>query len=202
MCRFYTNTIFTLIGPFIMILLFFFAPEFPFFNITRGHAGFLTGMAYYQLYLIYPDKNKIYDLVAICFSAIFIILLIVIPQLSPVQSEYFYHTYLFYYFLIALPFFIAKSNSIVHWFLNSQVIMFLGELSFTLYLLHYPILDYLNTYLAETYLNQYDINQFFMALLFFGFITCFSQFVYHIFEIPSKKGILKLWDILFVEKVI
>ena len=193
--------IFTLIGPIIMILLFFFAPEFPFFNITRGHAGFLTGMACYQLYQNYPEKNKIYDFAAMCFSAIFIILLIVVPQLSPVESEYFYHVYIFYYFLIDLPFFIAKSNSIVYWFLNLQSIKFLGELSFTLYLLHYPILDYLDNYLAETYINQYEINQFFIALLFFGFLTSFSLFVYHTFEVPSKKGILKLWDILFGDKV-
>ena len=186
--------ILSIIGPILMIILVYSdIPNNDLFFI-RGHSSFLTGISLYFLYENYPQKSYIFDIIGLLVSLLFIVLLFIFVRIEDLLNADYSRIFLFYYLLLIMPFLIAKYDSFNIYFLKSKILIFFGELSYTIYLLHIPIIVYINEYLERTYKNLYDINQLLMFITSLSSVIVLALVTYNYIEIPSREGIKILWS--------
>jgi len=82
------------------------------------------------------------------------------------------HFYLDFIFASAIVYFVMNCNSI-HPFLNKKIFLFLGKISFPLYLLHVPIISSLGLFLFS-YFNNLSIHYIYSLWITFIFIIFVS----------------------------
>jgi peptidoglycan/LPS O-acetylase OafA/YrhL len=84
---------------------------------------------------------------------------------------------------IGLLFLVLLRGTILRSFLETKPLQFLGDISFSLYLLHSPVL------LVTAYLTDFDLTLVFIAFLF---VFPLSYFSFKFVEQPSMKLARKL----------
>lgn len=175
------------IGVNISRLFFDYEDEFfPILNtgpLYRGVQGFYAGICFYNIYKINPEKEKKYDYLCLITLIINIILLIFAPQIF----AYVYGWFLFMFFLV-------KSDFFMKFIFERELFLFLGEISFSLYLLHYPLIIYLNTYLETKVPNGLGHKErIFLFTGLFSFIVLYSYIIYQYYEKPMRDYLRKIW---------
>ena len=155
----------------------------------RGHTSFLTGISLYFLYEKNPKKSYIFDLIGLSFTISYIFLLLMFVN----GCDDYFHMYSIYYLLLIMPFLIAKSDSFLLYFMKIKLLQCVGDLSYTIYLLHLPILKYIINYLENNTKNLCDTNQLLIFSISFSSVIVLAIFNYNYIEIPSREAIKSLW---------
>ena len=159
---------------------------FPILNtgpLYRGVQGFYAGICLYHIYELNPEQEKKYDYLCLITLLINIILIIYAPQIF----AYVYGWFLFTFFLV-------KSKMFMKFIFEREVLLLVGEISFSLYLLHYPLIIYLNTYLEVEVPNGLDNKErIFVFTGLFSFIAIYSYLIYQYYEKPTRDYLRKLW---------
>ena len=160
---------------------------FPIFNagpLYRGIQGFYAGICLYQVYELNTENDILFDILAGASLLINILIILFVSQ----TFSYVYIWFLFVFFMV-------KSKWMRKAFEN-KLFLFFGDISFSLYLLHYPIVIALNLYIG-TIIKPDQLNnksRFFIWLGFVSFMIVYSYVVYAFYEIPSRNYLRKLWE--------
>ena len=103
---------------------------------------------------------------------------VVLWKISPVMC---------YAFLVFL---FAYTRGIVAQFMGSRVMVYLGKISFTFYMIHFFIITVLSEY------SLAPLPQLYGGLMFVAFTLSISSasLLYHFVELPAKAGLLDLYD--------
>ena len=174
-----------------------FSPIVRFGAFFRGVQGFYAGICFYQVYELKPEKEKRNDF--LCLGALVLNILILIFGKEV-------YSYLYFWFVFA--FLLVKSNSFMKSLFEGQILIFLGKISFSIYLLHLPILIFLNEYVTGEILmeNLNYLNKLFIVLGYYSFMIIVSYLVYSYFESPSRDYLRMVWikinKLVYEEKLI
>ncbi|MBV4523852.1 acyltransferase [Pseudomonas sp. SWRI74] len=156
-------------------------------DIMRTTAGFFIGVATYKL-----SNTKILKSITNSFFADFVfmiavtllVLFMVYARVGLVRPE---HVAFTLFPIIVLS---AISSRAIKSILNAKVLVTLGEWSYSIYLVHFPIL--LATLLISTvasYKFPYESTWFVIAFL--GVVVLISSVTYRVIEIPGKRLLSK-----------
>ena len=169
-------------------LLFHYPDDFfPIFNagpLYRGIQGFYAGVCLYQIYELNTENGELFDILAVVSLLINILIILF-------ASQIFSYVYIWFLFML----FMVKSKWMRKAFEN-KFFLFFGEISFSLYLLHYPVVIALNLYIGTIIKpDQLDNKSRFVIWLgYFSFMIVYSYVVYTIYEIPCRNYLRKLWE--------
>jgi len=148
------------------------------FNLLRGIPSFLLGMVVYQY------RNTV--------TSMSYLLLTIIQILSIFFILYIMHFNLNLFLLIPLFALLVLSTwedrGLISKLLMPRWLVVLGDLSFTIYMLHIPIRNTMYYLLPHLPVNMSDILgqwTFVITVLILTIITSF--FVYHLYEMPARK---------------
>ena len=115
-----------------------FAKDHPFGSkIFLGHFldislfEFFAGMALYRIYLKMPTKHKINDIIVLGLMSLIIHLVLNFDDASHYSK-----------LMLFFPLFLAKMDSFLFYILNSKIFIFLGEISYSIYLSHFLWIRY------------------------------------------------------------
>ena len=166
-----------------------------YFPLSRFWELILGCLTYY----IYNNKNYLKN-----NNFIFIIsfLLILFLQYNTEIIKNLRVEIIIYTFLTVLI--ILSGGSIQRLFLGNKIIIYIGKLSYSLYLVHLPII-----YFSELYLGNFTLNYYFYSLLFsfifsflsYHYIENFFRFRINLFS-TIKKLILILPSLIFISVLI
>jgi peptidoglycan/LPS O-acetylase OafA/YrhL len=157
-------------------------------QVSRGLMGFFIGCITGEINN-YCNKNKKYGLVFTAFCSIAVMFLIIFPVIygyGILKSWVLIYTFAFF---PAFVFLIVRIK-ILSLFFSIKPLVCLGNLSYSIYLLHYPIQLSIKTFDEYFGLN---IN-YSSKIFFFGFIIsviAISYFTYYRFEKPVQNYIRK-----------
>jgi peptidoglycan/LPS O-acetylase OafA/YrhL len=161
-----------------------------FFNgqVSRGLIGFFIGCITGELYN-YCNKNKRIGLMFTVFCSIAVVFLIIFPVVYGyciLQNWVLVYTFAFF---PAFVFLIIKIKALSRFF-SIKPFVYLGNLSYSIYLLHYPVQLIIKTFDEYIGLNiNYSSKIFF--LVFIITVITISHFIYYYFEKPIQNYIRK-----------
>jgi peptidoglycan/LPS O-acetylase OafA/YrhL len=150
-------------------------------DIVRGLANFIIGLSLYQLYSQNFLKKLPWDviLLAICATMMWMML-----NRTPMNVV-----------ILIMPIFIyalANLKSFMCKFFNNKILVYLGEISYGLYMWHIP---YGMFVLHVFYDNNVGVEfwQWRFVLMMAGLIAL-SSLSYHLFETPCRRNIKRMVD--------
>jgi peptidoglycan/LPS O-acetylase OafA/YrhL len=146
-------------------------------GILRGCAGYLTGILLYRLY---ADKV----LFSLPWKVIGNLCLILIPVVVVGINRIAFILPLFALLIYAL----AHPSNAKHVFWSSRPLIFLGDISYSVYMIQFFILSaFVHSNLHWTYVSSLCCVLFTVVLIIFSYIT------YSFIEKPSRRYIRKRW---------
>lgn len=162
---------------------FLFYELYVFGKIFRGVEAFYAGICLYQVYELKKETKEIFDYLSLGTLILNMTIVIYVPYIY----LYMYGWYLFTFFLV-------KSNSFMKYIFEMKILLFLGEISFSLYLLHFPLNIYLNDYIDEKYSIKFNVKtKFFIFLGLFSFLVIYSYLIYKYYELPTREYLRTIW---------
>jgi peptidoglycan/LPS O-acetylase OafA/YrhL len=172
------------------IVMNFSRQDTAFFNgqVSRGLMGFFIGCITGEVYN-YCNKNKKHGLIFTVFCFIAVVSLIVFPVIygyGILRRWVLIYTFAFF---PAFVFLIIRVKVLSRLFAIKPFV-YLGNLSYSIYLLHYPIQLIIKT--VDEYIGlkiNYSSNIFF--LVFIIIVITISHFTYYYFEKPVQNYIRK-----------
>lgn len=148
------------------------------FNLLRGVPSFLLGMVVYEYRNTVTNKSFIFLTIIQLLTVFFVI--------------YIMHFDLNLFLLIPLFALLVLSTwedrGLISKFLMPRWLVILGDLSFTIYLLHIPIRNTFYYLFPHLPINRSELSGqwiFIMAVLISTITTSF--FIYHLYEMPARK---------------
>ena len=107
-----------------------------YFDINMTIFEFFAGMAFYRIYDKYPRKHWIADIIVLGLSIYIVNLCINYNYMDYYQN--------YSYCILVFPLLLTKINSFMAFILRSNLLKFLGDISFSLYLSHVFWIDIFN----------------------------------------------------------
>jgi len=153
------------------------------YGFVRCFFGFLFGMLLYELYRVgwgkkHLNKNIVWLLTA---AAVVIVMTIPMPDFIPVIV------------FAAIILVSVYAEGIGKHILNLKPLTFLGDISYSLYLMHLPIMFFLHNYLQkfpQVKLNNPDWGTaWFYALIYLAIVIFISTLTHHFIEVPMRRKI-------------
>ena len=158
---------------------------FVFRGIIRGIFQFLYGIFIFNVYSIFPKKSIIYD----CFSAFnFLLLLAVVyfsDQILNVTAYYSNQDMLIVFLMGQLIFSLSKCSGFMLNIFNSKVLQWLGLISYSMYMVHSPISQIMESLLT---LNNIRNNMFIMPV-YVLLVLLVATLTYRFVEAPTRDYI-------------
>jgi peptidoglycan/LPS O-acetylase OafA/YrhL len=170
------------------IIITFSGRNIPFLNrqVARGLMGFFLGCITGEVYDYCDNNTKIGDIfIGICILSI--ILLTIFPVIfgyGILRNWALIYTFVFFPAIII----IVLKFGFISRILSVKPLLYLGELSYSIYLLHYPIQLIVKT--LDEYFNlsiNYSSNLFFSGFSIIVIIV--SHFIHYYFEKPVQNYI-------------
>jgi peptidoglycan/LPS O-acetylase OafA/YrhL len=161
-----------------------------FFNgqVSRGLMGFFIGCITGEINN-FCNKNKKYGLIFTVLCSIAVVFLIVFPVIYGYRILKNWLLVYTFTFFPAFVFLVIKIK-ILSWFFSINLLVYLGKLSYSIYLLHYPVQLIIKTLDEYFGLNiNYSSKIFF--LVFIGSTITVSHFTHYYFEKPIQNYIRK-----------
>lgn len=147
--------------------------EIPKYGLIRCLFEFSLGIMLYFLYLENKDKIKTYsNFITILFLFIFFLLI------WTNFADYYIAPTCFLLLLLS----ILENNSILSNTINNKLTLFLGEISYSTYMVHFLLRSWIKFILIGRYNND-----FFVFCIYIIFTLALSVFFYYLVEIPGKK---------------
>lgn len=158
----------------------------PVFHLNEFLVGILTG-----LWFIKSSKQYTSNFTNTCLVVLLIIVLIFLLK-KPIDLSY--HNGLLAIIFAPLIFLISTNKGVISIFFSSKVFVYLGEISYGIYLLQYPIWKALSDYRLEKYFgitsNQSDNTLVFLLRL--TVLILLAAFSFKFIESPMRNLIRKL----------
>lgn len=151
----------------------------PLMHLNVFFIGNVSGLLFIKYF---KDKRKNYNL---------LILSIIICILLVLNFDFGlnYHNGLLSIFFIPFILLLSINNSRLTKVLNKKVFIFLGEISYGIYILQFPVFSLVSAYSLKKYLNIYDETVLFLIRLVILIIL--SSITYKFIEKPLQKHIKK-----------
>lgn len=145
-----------------------------YFSIPFRFGEILLGCATY--YITTTPNNGKFHLMASSFFALSILLIIIYiyPLFHRVYAESLFAS-------ISTVVFISQPNNRIREFFSSSILVFLGKISYSIYLYHLPVIFLLSLYPLE--------HKFIIAIILILVLSCLS---YYFIENPINKGHLHI----------
>ncbi len=148
---------------------------FPLMHLNEFLLGNLAG-----LYFINMDKKMYRN-----YDWILILLVVVIVILLKFPTGLNYHNGLLAIFFVPLIFLLSSNTGFITTLFNKKIMIFLGEISYGVYILQYPVFTWSRSALKFLHItNPYSIFYISTFLL-----IIFSGISYHYFETPLRSKI-------------
>jgi peptidoglycan/LPS O-acetylase OafA/YrhL len=180
--------IYCLLLIYLGIIMTFSGQNIPFFNgqVARGLMGFFLGCITGEVYIYCNNNRKFGNMFTVfcIFAVLFLIIVPIIFGYGILRSWVLVYTFAFFpaFILITLRIgFIGKIFSL-------KPLIYLGELSYSIYLLHYPMQLIVKT--IDEYLGL--VIDYSNRIFFIGFsitVIIVSHFIHYYFEKPIQKYI-------------
>jgi peptidoglycan/LPS O-acetylase OafA/YrhL len=172
------------------IIMTFSGQNTAFFNgqVSRGLMGFFIGCITGEV-CNYCSKNKKHELIFTVFCSIAVIFLIIFPIVygyGILRNWVLVYTFAFFPAFV----FLTIRMGALSWFFSIKPFIYLGNLSYSIYLLHYPVQLIIKTLDEFMGLNINYSSKIFYLVYIITVITI-SHFVYYCFEKPMQKIIRK-----------
>lgn len=147
-------------------------------GLFRCFSGFVIGYCIYHLYIKF---NQRYESLYLKLLLVSVIVLCIYLGFNFVSNHYFIP--LLFSLMLLL---ILLTETVVHRFLESPVLVYFGDISYSLYLNHIFIIKlYIMFFLSdESYASLLDIS------LIISVSLVFSHYTYQFIEIPMRKKIV------------
>ena len=156
---------------------------------ARGLTGFFLGCVM-AMVSGYFDKNKKYELAFTIFLALFAIAMMVLQnnlrntQNDPLMDRYPMYVYAVFPALIYL----SVKVKVLSQILSIRPLLHLGSMSYSIYLLHLPVIILIKTVDELMGLNL-DYSSRLLYLAFIAFVVILSYFTFNYFEKPMQSYI-------------
>lgn len=165
----------------------------PFIRIS----DFIIGIFLYDLYSFFKNRayrfprglSNIIEIASISTLIVFFIFKEFVP-INLRYSVYYWIPMCLIIFSFALTFLLSDSNNLISSFLSKKWLVYLGEISFAFYLLHYIVIYAVMK--LEKFLGT-DISDQYEALLIFTITLVSSIFAFEKIEKPFNKKIKSLF---------
>ena len=147
---------------------------------------FILGILVYHTIKKFPCKDITLARILLFASAFLFIAFLTPQSFNDLLTKHFLYSISFSFFILSLHFYPSP-------FLVNKTTVFLGKISFSLYLVHFIVLDKL-AFFIKISAGNFKFIAAFLLILFFS--TIFSLITYYFIEIPGinfgKKLIKKL----------
>jgi len=165
-------------------------------QVARGLTGFFIGCVMAGI-SSYFDKNKKYELAFSIFLILFAISMMVLQnnlrntQNDPIMDRYPMYVYAVFPAII----YISVKIRVLSQILSIRPLLHLGSMSYSIYLLHLPIIILITTADELLKLNiNYSNGWFYLS--FIAFVIVLSYFSFNYFEKPMQSYIRRKFEIL------
>jgi peptidoglycan/LPS O-acetylase OafA/YrhL len=161
-----------------------------FFNgqVSRGLIGFFIGCITGEIYN-YCNKNKKIGLIFTGFCSVAVVFLIIFPVIYGYGILRSWVVVYIFAFFPAFVFLVVKIKALSKFF-SIKPFVYLGNLSYSIYLLHYPVQLIIKTFDEYIVLNiNYSSKIFFF--IFIIIVITISHFAHYYFEKPMQNYIRK-----------
>lgn len=154
-----------------------------FFPVTRIFE-FIVGVVLGVIYLkLQKNFSKVSKTNATLLEIITLIMIIVTVVLSPQFNDNLRYGLVFAPFWSLIIFIFAFQKGIISTLLKNKILVYLGEISFSFYMVHNLILSYI------LFLWKPDINMTLLICLCFILTLITSSLLYHCYEEPMRKRV-------------
>lgn len=153
----------------------------PLMHLNQFFIGNIAGLFFIR-YLKFKTGN--YDLLIMVLVGLIIIAL-------KFESVFDYHNGLLAVLFIPLIILISLNIGIITKIFKNKILVFLGEISYGIYIFQFPIYSFVSFYSIKKYFNIYDVTfAFFFRLLI---LILFSAIIHIYVEKPLQNKIKKLY---------
>ncbi len=158
-------------------------------GLLRAATGMVVGIFLAQVYLTKRLNHLPWDYITVLIFAF------MVGALIYNASNDITFKYLFYIPLPLFVFAIASSKGFIKKIFSIKPLLYLGNISFCVYMLHQPIIRILGFFFHDYYLQITGFEAVINLILILTIITSTSALFYHIIETPVRKAINKKYKL-------
>ena len=154
---------------------------------ARATIGFIIGFLLHDIFKNSDSKDsKRFDPDYICLSLLVVYFLLL---------HLGFPTLFTYVFIPPIIFFLASSKTIAHFIFSNKISLYLGKISFSIYLIHCPILEYYKAFYSHKYMQlNPETDQLYIwghLLLIIITVLVVAALCYHLVEYPSRRALIR-----------
>lgn len=125
------------------------------------------------------------------YFLLYLIILIVFLNLIKFQLDNFYLTLSILFSILIIS---QKKNSLINFYFSNKPMRFIGKISYSMYLIHYPLLYFFNIY--------YEIDKLFFIIIYLLVLIFFSNISYQYIERKFLNLKINIFQYFFKKKII
>ncbi len=149
-------------------------------GLLRGVCEFTAGICIYMLVFRFKLVNAVFGM---CLTWLSILLFVFLQSID--IEDYFFVPLCFSMLLCGLVSFQGRIQKV----LSNAVLVYLGEISYSLYLSHFFVLDFM----TKAFLENEEVASSFWLLSYVFATILFSVATYHLIEMPARRWLVRRW---------